>query len=308
MAKELIQTHIYKEDFQAPCTIFLDQASRVGWSMWDNNNELIQSGIIERDGTRIEEHADRLVGFIKQKAEEFDVTTVLYEEVFIPRDGNPGNVAGVERLYYIKHKITDLGYTTPLHVFGLDNGTWKRLLRNGRKRMVGVSDKEEILALVKEELPNFEPYAEDESDAVGMGVAVMKFNKGAFYDVSRFNKKLPMHIGISGLDFEGLKDDGKLYKRFQDAKDAGGVYELQLNTKTKVENEFKKLLTHKDVLVFCVVPKSYKYWGLYLLLENIPLDQVSKGSDSNYMTKHGKRLSEFEEGSYILYASRKQRL
>lgn len=303
-----VLTHVYQEEFQAPCTMFLDQASRVGWSVWDHNNQLIQSGCLLRDNIRIEEHAESLIDLIKTKVEEMDVTTVFYEEVFIPRGGNPGNVAGVERLYYLKHKITDLGYLTPLNVFGLDNGTWKKLLRNGRKRIRTLNDKEEIKQYVMEELPEYEEFFEDETDAVGMGIAVMKYNEGAFYDVSRYNKKLPIHWGISSLKFEGFKDDGKLYKRFQDAKDVGGLYEIKLKSSGQVETEFKKFLTHKDVLAFCVIPKSYKYWAVYLLIHNIPIEKVQVTSESTYMTKNGVRLNEMEPESYILYGARKKRL
>lgn len=306
--EQYVKTHEYQTEFQAPCTLLLDQASNVGWSLWDNNNEMIQSGILSRKEQRIEAHADLLVEFVKHMAETYDVTTVLYEEVFIPRDGNPGSVAAVERLYYIKHKITDLGYHTPLQVFGLDNGTWKKLLRDGKKKLPNVTDKEEVELLVKEKFPDYEEFAEDETDAVGMGIAVMANNNGAFYDVSRYNKRLPVYVGIAPLDFEGFKEDGKLYKRFQDAKDAGGLYEIKLKKTGQVETEFKKMLTHKDVLAYCVIPKDYKYWGVYLLKENIPIENVKKPSQSTYMTKEGKRLCDYEEGSYILYAARKKRL
>lgn len=303
-----VKTHIHQDTYQSPCTLFLDQASTVGWSVWDNTNTLIQSGIVERGVARIEEHGSQLVDFIKDKIDTMDVTTVLYEEVFIPRDGNPGNVAGVERLYYIKHKITDLGYQLPLQVFGLDNGTWKSQLRQGAKKLKGLSDKDEILHYVNEYLPEFESYSEDEVDAIGMGIAVMVNNQGRFYDVSRYNKRLPVHWGIATLDFEGFKADSKMYKRFQEPKDLGGLYEIPLEKSRKIETEFYKLLTHRDVLAYCIIPKSYKYWGFYLLTHNIPIDKLQVSPSVDFRTQNGLLVSEQEDESYILYATRKKRL
>ena len=303
-----IKTHIHQETYQAPCTLFLDQASTVGWSLWDNTNTIIQSGILERKGDTLEDHGAKLVEFIHTMVSNFNVTTVLYEEVFIPRDGNPGNVAGVEKLYYIKHKITDLRYTSSLQVFGLDNGTWKKFLRNGSKKKAGMSDKDEILHYVKQTYPDLEPFTEDESDAVGMGIAVMINNEGRFYDVSRFNKKLPMHWGVSSLNFDALDPNNKLLARFHQAREAGGIYEISLNKSRKVDDEFKKLLTHQDVLAFCVIPKSYMNWGIYLLEHNIDIEDLREPVTVDYLAKNGLTLKEQEPESYIIYASRKKRL
>lgn len=299
---------MYQETFQSPCTLFLDQASTAGWSVWDNNNTLIQSGIIERGTQSLQEHAETLIHDILELVEQFNITTVLYEEVFIPRDGNPGNVSGVENLYYIKHKITDLGYHNTVQVFGLDNGTWKKLLRNGKKVDKTVSDKQEILHYVTEYLPEQEFFTEDEVDSIGMGIAVMVNNNGAFYDVSRYNKKLPVHWGVSSLNFEAFQADNKLYARFKQAMDAGGLYEVPLDKSRKVEEDIKRVLTHKDVLAFAVIPKTYKYWGYYLAIHNILLSDLKTGVLPEYITKNGLSLSEQEDGTYILYASRKKRL
>lgn len=302
------QTHEYQQEFQAPCTLFLDQASTAGWSLWDNTNTLIQSGIIARGTQSLQEHADTLISEILGLVSTFSITTVFYEEVFVPRDGNPGNVSGVENLYYIKHKITDLGYRNTVQVFGLDNGAWKKLLRNGNKVDKTVNDKQEILNYVTQYLPEQEFFAEDEVDAIGMGIAVMVNNNGAFYDVSRYNKKLPVNWGIASLDFEAFKEDNKLYARFKQAQDAGGLYEVPLDKARKIEEDIKKVLTHKDVLAFAVIPKSYKYWGYYLATHNIKLADLNCQQIPDYLSKNGLSLTEQEDGSFILYASRKKRL
>lgn len=302
------QTHVYQDTFQAPCTLFLDQASTAGWSVWDNTNALIQSGVISRGDSSLQEHAEQLVLEVKELVEQFNITTVFYEEVFVSRASNPGSVSVTEKLYYIKHKITDLGYHHTLQVLGLDNGSWKKQLRNGGKVDKSVDDKTEILNYVREYLPEQEFFTEDEVDALGMGIAVMVNNNGAFYDVSRYNKKLPINWGVSSLNFDAFHRDKKMYARYQQAMDAGGLYEVPLNKTRKIEEDFKRVLTHQDVLAYCVIPRSYKYWGVYLLTHNIKLDDLEFTEVPNYLAKNGLKLDAQESGSYILYASRKKRL
>lgn len=296
--------YIFKEDYQVPTTLFIDQATKAGFSIWDSQGMLVASGHINREKEQLEEYADNLVKTIKNLANTYDITTIFYEEVFI---GHPTNV---ETLYYIKHKITDLRFTDHFQVFGLHNKRWKALLRNGNKPKG--KDKEDVLFYVKEYFDQnsmtWQDFTEDEIDALGMGIAVMVNGEGQFYDVSQYNKKLPVHWGVSSKDFEYLKTKGKTYTRFQKAMDIGGLYEIPLKSSKKIEDEFLKVLSHEDTLAFCIIPRTYKYWGYYLVLHNIMLDDIKESTTLNYLTKSGKRLKELDEDSYILYASRKKRM
>lgn len=300
--------HVYvdKSEIKPPSVLFLDQANTAGYSVW-NGETLVESGILARGKENIQEYAEGLVGLIKELIVEYSVNTLFHEEVFIPRDGNPGNIAGVERLYYIKHKITDIGFKSSLEVLGLDNGSWKKQLADGKFTKTK-DDKEEVKRLVTEMYPNLEFFTGDEIDAIGMGIAVMVKNDGRFYDVSRYNKKLPIHIGLAPLNWDVLTGTYKIPAKFKHAIEAGGLYEIPLNKAKDASDEFCKLLTHKDLLAYTIIPKSYKYWGVNLLLFNKKPDDFKVPLTIDYLTKDGSYLKDYEEGSYILYAARKSRL
>lgn len=300
--------HVYvdKSEIKPPSILFLDQANTAGYSVW-NKDVLVESGILARGKENIQEYGDGLVGLIKELIDEYQVTTVFHEEVFIPRDGNPGNIAGVERLYYIKHKITDIGFRSSIEVMGLDNGSWKKQLADGKFKKTE-NDKDEVKRLVLENYPDLEFFTGDEVDAIGMGIAVMVKNEGRFYDVSRYNKKLPIYTDIVPLNWDVLTGTYKLPAKYKHAIEAGGLYEIPLNKAKKAEDEFCKILSHKDMLIFTVIPKSYKYWGVNLLLFNKKPSEMKVNVTNNYLTKDGTLLKDYEEGSYILIAARKKRI
>lgn len=298
----------YEELVHKDCTLFLDQASQLGYSVWsDETKELLESGTLRRDGVGLLEYGEVLVRWLDAMVAKYPIKIIFYEEVFVHRDNNPGSVAVTEKLYYMKHKVIDYGYTHRIRTLGLDNARWKKYLSDTKTFKKTANDKREVLRLVKKKLPDYEPETEDETDAVGMGIATMLNEGGNYLDVARFNKKLPIHWGISGTDWEGFKEE-KLYARFQNAKDAGGIKEIPLQRTKLMDDYFKKVLTHEDVLAFTVIPPEYRNWGLYLILNNINPEELKQATEHLYLDATNTFMDEQREGTYILYASRKKRL
>lgn len=299
----------YNQEVHKDCILFLDQASQLGYSIWsDETKEIIESGAVSRANVDLLEYGNKLISWLDEVTTQYPIKVIFYEEVFVKRDNNPGNVATTEKLYYMKHKIMDYGYQNRVRTLGLDNARWKKYLSDTKTFKKTKSDKDEILRLVKKYMPDFEPETEDEADAVGMGIAVMVNEGGNFLDVARFNKKLPMYWGIAGTDWEGFKEEGKLYARYQQAKDAGGIKEIPLQPSKLMDDYFKKVLTHEDVLAFTVITPEYRNWGMYLLLNGVNPSKLKPAEERLYLDETGKFMNEHEEGTYILYACRKKRL
>lgn len=299
----------YKEYGGGKVNIYLDQASRLGYSIWEDGY-LIESGKIDRKGKSIQEYGLMLIQFLDDICKEMDLNSIFYEEVFVSRTDNPGNVHGTEQLYYIKHKVKDYGFLNRIKTYGLDNASWKKYLSDkktfnkGKKK----TDKLEVERLVKKYLPDYTSLSEDETDAIGMGIAVEVNKAGNLYEVARYNKKLPTHWGYSPLDWEGFKEDGKLYKRFRDAIDAGGIKELELKRNSQIEDIFFRHLTHEDKLMFMIIPKDYMYYYFYMLTFGIKKAELKGSEEKLYLTNEGKYINELDEDSYIIYAARKKRL
>ena len=299
----------YDAEVHKGCTLFLDQASQLGYSVWsEETKEILESGSISREELNMQEYGERLNEWLDEITTKYPTNVIFYEEVFVHRESNPGSVAVTEKLYYMKHKVIDYGYQKRIRTLGLDNARWKKYLSDTKTFKKTKDDKKEILRLVKKHMPDFEPSTEDEADAVGMGIAVMVNGGGNYLDVARFNKKLPIHWGISGTDWDGFKEDGKLYARFNHAKNAGGISEIPLQSTKLMDDYFRKLLTHEDVLAFTVITPEYRNWGMYLLLNGVNPNELEKATEQLYLDTNGKFMNEYDDNTYILYASRKKRL
>lgn len=299
----------YNRDEHKGCVLFLDQASQLGYSVWsEGTKEIIESGALSRENLELLAYGERLGTWLDEMVAKYPINVIFYEEVFVHRDENPGSVEVTEKLYYMKHKVIDYGYQNRIRTLGLDNARWKKYLSDKKTFKKTKSDKDEILRLVKKYMPEFEPETEDEADAVGMGIAVMVNEGGNYLDVARFNKKLPIHWGISGTDWDGFKEDGKLYARFQHAKNAGGIKEIPLQTSKLMDDYFKKVLSHEDVLAFTVITPEYRNWGMYLLLNLVNPNDLNEATEQMYLDANNKFMNEHDKGTYILYASRKKRL
>lgn len=303
------EKQVYADKKEGEFTIFLDQASKLGYSIWEGET-LIESGKVDREGLTLQEYGLVLTQFLTDITEEYPIKAMFYEEVFIKRGDNPGNISGTESLFYIKHKVKDFGFENRIKTLGLDNASWKKYLSDKKtfSTRKNQTDKERIEELVKKRFPQYKALSEDETDAIGMGIAVMVNKGGNYYDVARYNKKLPVYWETSGLNWEGFKEDPELYKRFLRAYEAGGITELSVNKSKQIEDIFYRHLTHEDTLAFMILEPSYRYYYYYMVLYGIEPKDLIKEEDKVYLTNDGKYLNELEEGSYIIYAARKKRL
>lgn len=308
----MLNIHVeYEEDVHKDCALFLDQASQLGYSVWsDETKELIESGSIIREDRDMLDYGVYMQEWLSEMVEKYPIKVIFYEEVFVSRTSNPGSVEVTEKLYYMKHKVQEFGHQKRIRTLGLDNGRWKKFLSDKKtfRPKRGVSDKDEVKRLVKLHLPDYEPSTEDETDALGMGIAVMVNGGGDYLDVARFNKRLGIHWGVAGTDWEGFKEEGKLYARYNHARNVGGIQEIPLQSGKLMDDYFRKVLTHDDVLAFTVVTPDYTNWGMYLLLNDVNPKELTLAEEKLYLDETGKFMNEHEEGTYILFASRRQRL
>lgn len=282
-------------DLKMPCYIFLDQASHTGYSLWDDESRLVLTGVVYHEDTRenFETYIHELVKLVEELAEEYGVTRVFHEEVYVPE---VASISTAEKLHYIKHHIQDISYHNPdIEVLGLDASRWKQELAKPKSFKKNIDDKKQVLKFVEEIYPLVTFTTDDESDALGMGIAVMikDRNKQNIYNVTRYNKKLPIHLEImqANTPITDPEFTNKLKVRYSVPFRVGGLYELSLNKSKAVEQEIRKYLSHKDSLLYVKIPRDYKYWALMLLLNNVSVHDISS-----------------EDKSYILVASRKKRL
>lgn len=291
-------------EITTPCTLFLDQASNTGFSLYDNDSRIVMSGVLERGRQRLYDYKKDLVSFVLDLVEEYKVTTIFHEEVY-----DHLNMETTETLFYLKHAIKDLGYEDEdLKVMGLSHKTWKSLLAKPNKFNFGKDDKLEVRKWVGEIYPLLALTKQDEFDAVGMGIAMMIKDKGKknFYRWAKYNKRLPIHTVLYKQVFEDIDDVraedleeyiqervNKMRIAYRRGYEIGGLHELDLDRRKEVFDSIRQFLSHVDGLVYIKIPRDYKYWGMLMLL-------------------HGNEPAEFEDdntdGSYYILACRKNRL
>lgn len=289
-------------EIETPCTMFLDQASSTGFSIYDNNSTLVMSGVLERGRKRLYDYKEELVEYVLGKVKEYDIQTIFHEEVY-----DDLNMVTTETLFYLKHAISDLGYEQDgLKILGLAHKTWKSLLAKPGKFKHGRDDKKEIRKWVSEIYPLLALTKQDEFDAIGMGIAIMIKEKGKknFYKWAKYNKRLPIHTVLYKKvfqDIEDIEEDeiedrvNKMRVAYRRGYAAGGLHQLELNKRREVFNPIRQFLSHVDGLVYIEIPKDYKYWGMLMLLHgNKPSDFLDEDGEG--------------EGGYYILASRKNRL
>lgn len=282
-------------ELKMPCYLFLDQASHTGYTLWDDESRLVMSGVIYREKTSesFETFIHEMVSVVEEIIQEYGVKNVFYEEVYVPKEVS---ISTAESLHYIKHHVKDIGFRNKgVEVLGLDANRWKQELAKPKAFKQSKDDKKQVMGFVEEIFPLLAFTTDDESDAIGMGIAVMikDRNKKNIYNVTRFNKKLPIHLEIfnSDRDFKDPAIIQKLPVRFKRPYNIGGMYELPLNKRRGLDMEIRKYLSHKDSLLYVEIPRDYKDWGLLLLTNNISIHDLTS-----------------EDKSYIILASRKNRL
>ena len=282
-------------ELKMPCYLFLDQASHTGYTLWDEDSRLVLSGVMYRENNteNFETFIHEMVSVIEDLCVDYGVTRLFYEEVYVPKEVS---VSTAETLHYIKHHITDIGFRNKnVEVLGLDASRWKQELAKPQAFKRNKDEKKQVMKFVEEIFPLLSFTTNDESDALGMGISVMikDRNKKNIYNVTRYNKKLPIHLEIFNND-RNYKDPAiidKLPVRFKRPYNIGGLYELPLNKRKGLDSEVRKYLSHKDSLLYVEIPRDYKDWGILLLTNNISIHDLTS-----------------EDKSYIVLASRKKRL
>lgn len=283
-------------EIRPPCTLFLDQASSTGFSLYDSESRIVMSGVLKRGRMSLYDYKVKLVEYILDLVDTYKVNTIFHEEVY-----DDMNMVTTETLFYLKHAIKDIEHENAekgIKVMGLAHRTWKTLLSKPDKfNFNSKDDKKEVRKWVGEVYPLLTLTAQDEYDAIGMGIAIMINERGKknYYKWAKYNKRLPVHIeiypNILGEDIEDNEERVKKMKvAYRRGFAAGGMHELELDRRREVTDSIRRFLSHVDGLVYIKIPKDYKYWGVLLLM-------------------NGKNPKEFDEsdGNYILLAARKNR-
>lgn len=295
------QTYILDEPlpvstWKQPLYMFLDQASHTGYSVFDDDSKLVMSGVMyhEPNVETTTSYVITMVEVVTKICLEYGVKNLFHEEVYI--DGLRASVSVSESLHYIKSHIKDIEHYHPeIKVFGLDIKKWKSELAKPNRykfsRNTGAKrDKEEKIETLKhvtDIFPLVSLVTDDESDAIGMGIAVMIKNKNKqnIYNVTRFNKKLPIYLEVFNKNFD-FKDDyaiNKLKVKWKRPANIGGVIKLPLNRNGNAEVTIRQFLSHKDSLVYIEIPKEYKNWGFLLLDHNLKLSDITSDDKSFYL-------------------------
>ncbi|KTF59833.1 MULTISPECIES: hypothetical protein [Bacillus amyloliquefaciens group] len=283
---------VLKSEIEEPCYLFLDQSTSSGYAVYDNNSRLVLSGVVQKGKSSLQEYKYGFRDLIQELVNSYGVSTIFHEEVY-----DASNMITTEVLFYIKHMIQDIGYfSEKIEVLGLDHMKWKSELAKPGKFNKSGDHKKQVKELVEKVYPLVTLTAEDEVDAIGMGVSVLIKQKRRvnFYHTTRYNKKLPLNEFILNDELIDGSEEctiKKLRKPFRDAYEIGGLHELPLDTRRKVDDLFRRFLSHRDAVVYIRIPKTYKYWGVYLLHHNIsPRDLIQ------------------DDQSFILMCTRKSRL
>lgn len=291
-----VDTPPSQEVFTAPFYLFLDQATKTGYAVYDSSARLVCSGVLYKEDTEsVQTFGFGLVDFVSTFLDQYPIHHVFHEEVY-----DRENMLTTETLLYIKHKIQDMARTREgLTVLGLDHRRWKKELASPEKFETGGGKKKEkaqVAKFVSRIFPLVTMFSDDETDAIGMGIAVLMKRKkiGNFFDVTRYKKDLPIHEFI--VEGEVTKENIRevvagLRKPFRTALEVGDVFEIPLDTRRRVDDTFRMFLSHRDSVVFTEIPKNYRYWGYMLLREGIAPSDLTR-----------------EDKSFTLISCRKRRL
>lgn len=291
-----------KENIEYPCKMLIDQSTRSGFSIWDNKKQLVKVGYVYKNANcSTTEYKYILKEIIKENINEFKVEVLIGEDVY-----KGINFETVTTLLNIKSILTDLEYEfkqekKELQTFFFNNKVWKKNLAKPKDFKFGTteSDKKEVRKIVSEYYPllfiesSYIEITEDMSDSIGMGIGlILNQNiKGTLLNLVQFNKRLPIHESVvNKLEGESWEDVvKKLRKPFREAYEVGNIFEMDLNTRRKIDDQLRKILTHLDTLVFVKIERTYKDWGILVLENNISLDKLN------------------EDKSFYLVACRKKR-
>lgn len=283
------------ENIKYPCYLLMDQSTETGYTVYDDDYQLIMSGNLGKNNASLEEYKYALKDVVDELIEEYKIKTIFYEEVY-----DKENMWTTEVLLYIKHAIKDIAYLNKeVEVFGVDHMTWKVKLASPNKFNTSNNHKKEVLKYVEGVYPLLfmdkenSKLTEHMVDALGMGIGLLvkRTRRGGFYDTVRFNKNLPIHQMILKVDEDVMWEEvvGKCRKPYRDAFAVGGVTELELNRRKGIGDLFRRYLTHKDALAVVRIPKDYKDWGILLLEHGKKPSELGKDKDFWLLSVRKKR-------------------
>lgn len=259
--------------------LFFDQSTVSGYSLWNKDGELILVGVLKLNNSSKVDYKEKLQSIIENINTQYNIQELWYEEVYDDK-----NKKTTEVLYYIKHIFTDLTKKN-ISVYGFDHMTWKRELSDGSIKK-GSEHKKEVIFLVKEyfkqnkvdvyiKLSDLNLFKQqDIVDALGMGIArIIKCKDKSYFHLARFSKNLPVVQKVLLVDDinDIYQDDFKLNKAFNIAKECGGVFEVELDTGKEPIYSARRFLSHEDALLVMPIPKTFKYFGVILLENNIDI-------------------------------------
>ena len=287
--------------WKQPMYMFLDQASHTGYAVFDDDSKLVLSGVMIHEPNKESKQAYVLtmVDVVQDICVQYGVKHLFHEEVYI--DGDRVSMSTAESLHYVKSHIQDISHHHPdISVYGLDIRKWKSELARPKRykfsKKSGIKkskeEKAETLKYVTEIYPLVSLVTDDESDAIGMGISVMIKNKNKqnIYNVTRFNKKLPIYLEIFNKDFEWTEENiQRLKVRYNRPYNIGGLVKLPLDKLKNHETIIRQFLSHKDALVVVEIPPEYKNWGFILLENNYSLDEITSEDKSFYLVASRKR-------------------
>lgn len=265
-----------KGEIAYPCVLFLDQATKTGFSIWDDKRRLVHAGRFTKDGK--ESLADYKYG-LKDKIlgliEKYQLRQVWYEEAY-----DSANHHTTEVLYYIKHMITDLRHEMgkELEVYGVDHTRWKSLLASPKAFKKTSDDKAQVKSLVQVVYPLLN-LPEDTTDAIGMGIAlVLKTKEKNMVHNARINKKLPIFADVfvlkSGEDLATVVR--KKGKKYWSKMDEHGLHEIEFVTSRDELMNGRYALSFRDGLFWAEIP-SHPNFGQILLHYGIVPKTIEDG-------------------------------
>src|SRR5699024_11601358 len=91
------------EEIKTPVTMFLDQASNGGYSLYDAESRLFMSGVFKRGNTKLPEFKESFIKYISGLADEYKVDTIFYEEVY-----DSANMIKTEKFNNLKNEIKNI--------------------------------------------------------------------------------------------------------------------------------------------------------------------------------------------------------
>lgn len=271
-----------------PCHLFLDQATKTGYAVFDDRRRLVTAGRIVKD--KSEELVEFKFGLrdeLNMLIDKYQVTHVWHEEAY-----DKANHWTTEVLMYIKHMIKDLAFERghDIKVLGLDHAKWKSLLAKPKAFKRTGDDKKQVAKFVSEVYPLL-VLPEDTIDAIGMGIAIVfKQTERNLLHNARINKKLPVYVEVFTLKpgetieskvsmvFDKKNrlsvEDSSVRKKFRDTVEDKGLYEFEFAPNLDELMNARYFLSFKDAVCWARIPFHRTYGQILLHYGIVPKKMV----------------------------------